>query len=217
MSTNNVSQLRRYIAIGILVLVVVLSVGGSVLLVQHWEYVTMLESQGLLGLFAIALFAGSPIPIPTPSMILTFTMGSIFNPALVALVSSFGNACGNSLVYLMGRGGLAFFKNLGITGKNDNQVDDVTPSRFRRFIDKLRMPKTKEFARKHALLAVFLLGMYPNPLLMAVIMGMGAARYKFWKFFLVCWAGKMVESTVLAYLGYFGLRSILHVFGIEMP
>ena len=48
MSTNNVSQLRRYIAIGILVAVLVISVGGSVLLVQHWEYVTMLESQGLL-------------------------------------------------------------------------------------------------------------------------------------------------------------------------
>jgi membrane protein YqaA with SNARE-associated domain len=216
-SANEVSQVRRYIAIGILVLVLAISVGGSVLLVQHWEYVTMLESQGLIGLFVIALFAGSPIPIPTPSMILTFTMGSIFNPALVALVSSFGNACGNSLVYLMGRGGLVFFKNLGITGKNDNQINNVTPSRFRKFINWLSMPRAKELARKNALWAVFILGMYPNPLLMAVVMGMGASRYKFWKFFLVCWAGKMVESLVLSYLGYFGLRSILHFFGISMP
>jgi len=198
-------------------LTLIISIGGSVLLIQHWEYVTMLEKQGLLGLFIIALFAGSPIPIPTPSMILTFTMGSIFNPALVALVSSFGNACGNSLVYLTGRGGLAFYKYLGITPKNDSDVKDESRSRFLRFIHKLRMPKMKEFARKNALLAVFILGMYPNPLLMAVIMGLGAARYNFWKFFVVCWAGKMVESLVLSYLGYFGLRSILHVFGIEVP
>jgi membrane protein DedA with SNARE-associated domain len=43
---------------------------------------------------------------------------------------------------------------------------------------------------------------------------MGAKRYNFWKFFLVCWAGKMVEASVISYLGYFGLRSILRYFGI---
>ena len=197
-------------------LTVIISVGGSVLLIQHWEYMKMLEKQGLLGLFLIAIFAGSPIPIPSPSMILTFTMGSVLNPMLVALVSSFGNAIGNALVYLTGRGGLAFFKNLGFTGKN-NDNNNYQLSRFKRIVNKLRMPKMREFARKKALLAVFILGMYPNPLLMAVIMGMGAARYNFWKFFVVCWAGKMVESLVLSYLGYFGLRSILHYFGIELP
>jgi membrane protein YqaA with SNARE-associated domain len=210
-----------------MVLVIAVSVIGSVLLVQHWEYVTMLESQGLLGLFIIALFAGSPIPIPTPSMILTFTMGSIFNPALVALVSSFGNACGNGLVYLTGRGGLVFFKNLGISGKSgqngngsaveENSKDCKKPSIWKRIVGWCSMPQAKKIARKHALLAVFVLGMYPNPLLMAVIVGLGAARYNFWKFFVVCWAGKMVESLILSYLGYFGLRSILHYFGIEMP
>ena len=151
-------------------------------------------------------------------MILTFTMGSVFNPALVALVSSFGNAIGNALVFWTGRGGLVFFKNLGITKKSNN-TDDVNhkPSRFSRIINRFSMSKTREFARKNALLAVFILGMYPNPLLMAVIMGMGAARYNFWKFFVVCWAGKMIESTVLSYLGYFGLRSILHYFGVTLP
>ena len=213
---NEVSPVKKYLAIGLMVLTVIISVGGSVLLIQHWEYVTMLEKQGLLGLFLIAIFAGSPIPIPSPNMILTFTMGSIFNPALVALVSSFGNAIGNALVFWTGRGGLLFFKNLGFTGKNNNN-NNHPPSRFSRIVNKLRMPKMREFARKNALLAVFILGMYPNPLLMAVIVGMGAARYNFWKFFVVCWAGKMVESLVLSYLGYFGLRSILHFFGITLP
>jgi len=227
-SVNEVSKVRRYIAIGILVLIIAASIGGSVLLIQHWEYMTLLESQGLLGLFVISLFAGSPIPIPTPSMILTFTMGTIFNPVFVALVSSFGNACGNSLVYLTGRGGLAFFKNLGFSGNNnkenkenqDNQENNVStrkPGLFSKMINLLKLPKTKELARKHALLAVFILGMYPNPLLMPVVMGMGAARYNFWKFYLVCWAGKFVEAIVLSYLGYFGLRSILHFFGITLP
>ena len=211
--TNQVSNVKKYLAISVAALTIIISVGGSVLLVQHWEYVKMLEKQGLLGLFVISIFAGSPIPIPSPNMILTFTMGSIFNPALVALVSSFGNAVGNALVFWTGRGGLLFFQNLGVTKKSN----DKPPSRFARIINKLSMPRMREFARRRALLAVFILGMYPNPILMPIIMGMGAARYNFWKFFLVCWAGKMVESLVLAYLGYFGLRSILRYFGIEIP
>jgi membrane protein YqaA with SNARE-associated domain len=213
----------------VLVLIVGASVACSVLLIQHWEYVKMLEKQGLLGLFVIALFAGSPIPIPTPSMILTFTMGSIFNPVLVALVSSFGNACGNGLVYLAGHGGLVFFKNLGIIKQSDQKDSDSEdadntslkegqkPTIWKRIVRWCSLPWIRKFARKNALLAVFILGMYPNPIHMAVVMGMGAARYSFWKFFLVCWAGKLVESLVLSYLGYFGLRSILHYFGIALP
>ena len=94
---------------------IIISVGGSVLLVQHWEYITELEKQGYLGLFLISIFAGSPIPIPSPSMILTFTLGSILNPVLVGLVSGFGNGVGNALVFWTGRGGLLFFKNINIS------------------------------------------------------------------------------------------------------
>jgi membrane protein YqaA with SNARE-associated domain len=207
------SRPKRYLAIGILAATVIISIVGSVFLIQHWEYITQLEQQGYLGLFLISLFAGSPIPIPTPSMILTFTLGSILNPALVALVSGFGNSIGQALVYWTGRGGHLFFKNMGVSWK----IDENSPSRIGRILRKLGMPRMREFARRHVLWAVFILGMYPNPVLMPIIMGMGAARYNFWKFYVVCWAGKTVESTILSYLGYFGLRSILRYLGIEIP
>ncbi|OGO00554.1 MAG: hypothetical protein A2Y58_05655 [Chloroflexi bacterium RBG_13_51_52] len=204
-------NVKKYFALGLLALTLTITIVGSVFLVKNWEYMKMLESQGYLGLFLISIFAGSPIPIPSPNMILTFTLGSILNPVLVGLVSGFGNGIGNTLVYLTGRGGLFFFRNLGSSDKPDEN-----PSWLRRLYQKFTSPRMKDLARRHALLAVFLLSMYPNPLLMAIIMGMGAARYKFWKFFLVCWAGKTVEAMVLSYLGYFGLRSILHYFGIEV-
>jgi membrane protein YqaA with SNARE-associated domain len=109
------SRMRKYLAVGILAAMIIISVVGSVFLVKHWEYITELERQGFLGLFLISIFAGSPIPIPTPSMILTFTLGSILNPALVALVSGFGNSIGQALVYWTGRGGHLFFKNMGFS------------------------------------------------------------------------------------------------------
>jgi membrane protein YqaA with SNARE-associated domain len=170
MSSEKTLKLRRYLAISLLAATIILSVAGSVLLIQHWEYITQLENQGMLGLFLISIFAGSPIPIPSPSMILTFTMGSIFNPALVALVSGFGNSIGQVLVYLTGRGGTVFFKNLGFTPKKGGDNENSWWNRLGR---KIRFPKMQEFARRQALLAVFVLGMYPNPILMPIIMSMG--------------------------------------------
>jgi len=102
--TDKSARMRRLLAIILLAATVIISVVGSVFLIQHWEYITELEQQGYLGLFLISIFAGSPIPIPTPSMILTFTLGSILNPALVALVSGFGNSIGQAAVYWTGRG-----------------------------------------------------------------------------------------------------------------
>lgn len=207
-------KIRRYLAITILALVLIVSVGGSIWLIKNWQYVSLLEKQGYIGLFVISLFAGSPIPIPTPNLILTFTMGSVLNPLLVALVSSFGNAVGNALIYFVGRGGLEFFKNLQISTKKPK---GIRPTRWARFLHRIKLPHIKKFAKKNALWAVFILGMYPNPLLMTVEMAMGATRYNFWKFFAVCWAGKIIEALILSYLGYFGLRSILHWFGVQVP
>jgi membrane protein DedA with SNARE-associated domain len=78
------------------------------------------------------------------------------------------------------------------------------------------MPRFKEFTRKSSVWAVIVLSIYPNPFLTPLIMGMGAARYNFWKFFGAITAGKVIQCLILSYLGYFGLRSILHYFGLTM-
>ena len=211
--TEKRSIVRRYLAVSILAAMIILSIWGSVLLIQHRDLIERLEQHGYLGLFLISIFAGSPIPIPSPSMILTFTLGSILNPVLVALVSGFGNAIGNALVYATGRGGLLFFQNLGVS----QQSEDKPPSRIGRFLRILRMPRMAEFARRRMLWAVFILSIYPNPILTPIILGMGAKRYNFWKFFVACLAGKIVQCLILSYLGDFGLRSLLHIFGVKIP
>jgi len=205
-----VSNKGKYIGLSVILGMILLSVIGSVFLVLNFRYIAELENQGLLGLFVISIFAGSPLPIPTPTMILTFTLGSILNPVFVALVAGFGNGIGNGLVYLTGRGGFLFFKNLGFSSK----PEEGRPSWIKRVMSKLSMPKIRDLARRRAMLSVFLLSTYPNPFVMPIIIGMGATRYKFWKFFLAVWAGKTVESMVLSFLGYFGLRSLLRYMGI---
>ncbi len=210
--TNESSKTARYLAVSLLAATLIISVGGSVLLVLNWEYIARLESQGYLGLFIISIFAGSPIPIPTPSMILTFTLGSILNPFLVGLVSGYGNAFGNALIFWTGRGGYKAFQTFTVTRPSDTPPH----SKFRRFINWLyRVP---EVASRRVLVAVFVLSIYPNPILTPLILGMGATRFSFWKFFLTIWAGKTAQCMILSYLGYFGLRSLLKFFGVfEVP
>jgi len=207
---NRSSSKRKHVAVGLLAAMIVISVVGSFFLIQHWEYVSRLEQEGYLGLFLISIFAGSPIPIPTPSMILTFTLGSLLNPVLVGLVSGLGNGIGNALIFLTGRGGLLFFQNSDVSAP----AGETSPSRIGRFLRKIGMPRMSDFAKRRAVLAVFLLSIYPNPVLTPMILGIGAMRFRFAKFFLACWAGKTAQSLILAYLGYFGLGSLLRFLGI---
>jgi membrane protein YqaA with SNARE-associated domain len=206
------SRKKKYIAIGLLAAIVIISVGGSVFLIFNWEYVEQLQNRGLLGLFIISLFAGSPIPIPTPSMILTFTFGSLLNPAIVGLVSGLGNGIGNALIYWSGRGGLEFFKSFTVSDQ-DKPGKEPT-SWIGRFFAKLKIQQLLNRARGRVLLTVFLLSIYPNPVLTPMILAMGASRFSFVRFFAAICAGKLVQSMLLSYLGYFGLRSFLRYIGI---
>ena len=200
---------KKYIALALMIGMIIISVGGSILLIQHWEYISRLQEHGYWGLFVISLFAGSPIPIPTPSMILTFTLGSILSPVLVGLVSGFGNAVGNAFIFWAGHGGHKFFQSVSTS---DQEEEKKPRSRIGRFFHRLMsMP---EFMKNRVLWAVYILSIYPNPILTPLILGMGAMRFKFWKFFLVIWAGKTTQSMILSYLGYLGLRSLLRYMGI---
>jgi membrane protein YqaA with SNARE-associated domain len=205
---NESSRRSRNIALAILAATIVISVVGAVLLVQHSKYITRLEQQGYLGLFIISIFAGSPIPIPTPSMILTFALGSILNPFLVGLVSGSGNAAGNALIFWTGRSGHKVIQNFMVT-----DLSGTPPrSKIGRFFR--RLSRVPEFASRRVLMAVFFLSIYPNPILTPLVLGMGATRFSFWQFFLAIWAGKTAQCMILSYLGYFGLRSLMRFFGI---
>jgi membrane protein DedA with SNARE-associated domain len=45
---------------------------------------------------------------------------------------------------------------------------------------------------------------------------LGALRFGWVRFFLATWAGRTAKSMVLAYLGYFGLRSVLQWLGVDI-
>ena len=193
----------KWLAIALLVLMVGGSIAIAVFFIVNWHYVALLEGEGYVGLFLISILAGSPIPIPTPSMILTFTLGSILDPLWVGLVSGIGNAIGYVLIYFTGRGGLRLFANVKASGWGVTKL-----------MGKIKMPRALSSPNKVGVPAIFVLSIYPNPFFTPLVIALGAVRFNFTKFFFACLAGKTVMSLILSYLGYLGLRSLLRYFGV---
>jgi membrane protein YqaA with SNARE-associated domain len=200
---DNSIRKRKYITVSLLVVTTCLTIGLSVFLVYNHEYVVKLEHHGYLGLFLISLLAGSPLPIPTPSMILTFTLGSLLNPLYIGLVAGIGNTIGNVFLYYTGRAGLKIFKDFN---RQDSRIGRVMRSE--------RVSRLVESKSWGEMAIVFLLFIYPNPVATPLILAMGAARFNLTKFTIICWSGKTVQGLILSYLGHFGLRSLLHFFGV---
>ena len=193
----------KFITISVLVVTTCLMIGLSIFLVYNHKYVVKLEQHGYVGLFLISLLAGSPLPIPTPSMILTFTLGSILNPLYIGLVDGLGNTIGNVLIYYTGRAGWKAFDDFN---KPDSRIGRIMRSK--------RVTRLVESKSWGEMAIVFLSFVYPNPIATPLILAMGAERYNLAKFTIICWAGKTVQGLLFAYLGHFGLRSLLHFFGV---
>jgi len=67
----------------------------------------------------------------------------------------------------------------------------------------------------HGSKAVFLMACIINPMYYPFAVFMGMLHFRFAKFFLATWAGRTIKNMILAYLGYFGLRSILQWLGLS--
>jgi membrane protein YqaA with SNARE-associated domain len=202
MVNGKISRKRQHIIIGLLVATTCITITGSVFLIRNSEYVSQLQPHSYSGLFLISLLAGAPIPIFTPVIFITFTLGSILNPVLVGVVAGLGNAVGNTLAYWTGHGGIRFFAALG----NISQVSEPDSSRIGQFFKKIKGSRLLGFANRHEMAAVFLLSIFPNPLLTPMVLSLGAARFNFMKFLLSCWTGQTIQAIAIAYFGHFGLR-----------
>jgi membrane protein DedA with SNARE-associated domain len=188
-SEKRSSRKREYIIGG---LALALTIALCVTVVLYWDYIRQAEQYGYFGAFVISVLAGATVFVPIPGILVVFTLGSVLNPALVGVVSGLGEAVGSIGIYLSGWGGQKAVQNL-----NQKFVN--------RFVD---------WIRQRGEIAVFLMSAILNPLFYPFTAIAGMLRFGLVKFFFLCWAGKSIKNTVIAYLGYFGLRSVLRWVGM---
>jgi membrane protein DedA with SNARE-associated domain len=183
---------RREVIIGGIFLAVTIAL--SLLIIQHRSYIAQIAQWGYLGLFIISVLTNGTFILPGFGIILTFTLGGVLNPAIVGAVAGIGEAIGAIGAYFTGYAGR------GLLGDGNSGLY----VRFNNIID------------RHGSKAIFFVSSVLSPFFYPFAVFLGALRYGWIRFFLATWAGRTAKSMVLAYLGYFGLRSLLRLLGVDL-
>ena len=184
---------KREYVIGIIGLVLTLAL--CVLVILNWDWIHRAARYGYIGVFVINILAGATTLVPIPGLLVVFTMGSVLHPAIVGAAAGLGEAIGSIIIYITGYGGQSAIRKL-------EKVD----SRF--------TTKFESLLQRRGSAAVFLMSSIVNPLFFPFTALAGALHFGLVKFFVLCWAGKTVKGMGVAYLGYYGLGSLLRWTGI---
>lgn len=186
------------------ILAVGLTIGLAVLVVVYWQSFQDMAGYSYLGMFFISIIGGATVIIPVPSLALQFTMGAVLHPAIIGAVAGLGTGIGGTLIYLFGRSGRRLFFNT-----------DFSIQKYDNFMFRW-LSRLTGWTRRRGSLTVFLMSAALNPVFFPMALAIGASRFQMWRFFTMCWAGNTVKSMIIAYLGYFGLGSLLHLLGIDV-
>jgi len=172
----------------------VVTVALSLLIIQHRSYIEQIAQWGYLGCFVISVLTNGTFILPVFGNVITFSLGGVLNPAIVGAVAGIGEAIGATGAYFTGYAGRGLFRdrNSGIYLRFNNIIE------------------------RHGSKAIFFISAVLSPLFYPFAVFLGTVRFGWVRFFLATWAGRTAKSMVLAYLGYFGLRSILQWLGLDI-
>ena len=166
----------------------------SLFIIQHRSYIGQIAHWGYVGCFFINILASGTLVMPGFGLVLTFTLGGVLNPAIVGAVAGIGEAIGAIGAYFTGYAGKGLFR-------------DSNNSLYLRFCN---------IIDRHGSKAVFFIACVISPIYYPFAVLLGMLRFGWVRFFLATWAGRTVKNMVVAYLGYFGLRSILQWLGLDI-
>jgi membrane protein DedA with SNARE-associated domain len=168
------------------------TVALSLLIIQQRSYIDHIAHWGYLGCFVINVLTNGTFLFPGFGIVITFTLGGVLNPAIVGAVAGIGEAIGATGAYFTGYAGRGLFRD------SNNSLY----LRFTNIID------------RHGSKAIFFVSALLSPLFYPFAVFLGMVRFGWVRFFLATWAGRTAKSMALAYLGYFGLGSILQWLGV---
>ena len=202
MEGKKIRSRDKYILLtGVVIITTILSIW---LMIRYWREIAQLQQYGYLGVFAIALIAGSSIPTPISYILVTFTLGGILHPALVGVSAGVGAGIGGTLVFFLGKGGRNFFPGL----KNISADERISERISGKWVTRFNL-----WAKKRGSIVVFLMSAMLNPVFAPMAITMGALHFKTIKFFFLCTAGNVLKALVISYIGYLGIGSLLRWLG----
>jgi membrane protein YqaA with SNARE-associated domain len=179
--------------LGAVSLLVTVAVCALVLI--YWPEVKHFSQYGYIGALIISLLAGATVLVPVPSVFVVFTLGAALNPIIIGIIAGAGEAIGSMWVYVIGIGNAKAF----------HDRDHGVMARFSVWI------KTRGSLSVFAMSAIF------NPLFFPFTAVAGMMHFGWWRFLLLCFAGKALKNTIVAVAGYYGIQVLLNIFGGHLP
>lgn len=165
-----------------------------VLVAFYWEEVVRFSKYGYIGDFIISFLAGATVLVPVPSIFIVFTLGGILNPILVGLIAGAGEALGSMVIYMTGLS----------SSKTFHALDHRVVQKFSTWI------KTK------GAFSVFVMSSIFNPLFYPFTAIAGMLHFGWWRFLILCMAGKALKNTLVATAGFFGMKALLDLLGVNI-
>jgi len=175
---------------------IILTIAMAVAVVYFWAEVRSLEQYGYLGAFVISVLGGATVIIPVPMLAVQFALGGVLKPYYVGLAAGAGETLGAIAIYMTGYGG-------GTAFLNSKHV------RIQAIYQRLM-----SWVERRGSLTLFILSSLINPFFYPVALAAGALRLGIWRYTIICWVGKTIKGMTIAYLGYWGIGSLLRWLGV---
>jgi membrane protein YqaA with SNARE-associated domain len=169
------NEKQRLTLLRVLALLVVIALSLYIFSIR--DQAEELARYGYLGIFLVAFMAYATVLLPAPAVAVVFTMGSIFNPLVVALVAGAGAALGELSGYLAGFSGQAVIERVDV------------------------YPRITRWMRKNGPLTVLFLSAIPNPFFDLAGVAAGALKMRLPLFLLWVWIGETIKMLIFAYAG----------------
>ena len=183
------------------------TIGLAVLIGFNWDAVHRMAGYGYTGGFIISALGGATVVVPVPMLAVQFALGgilkplagpAILGPLYVGVICAAGETLGALSIYMTGIGGSAPFSMPG-------------SGWIKRLSDRLNT-----LLERRGQLTLFLLSVIMNPLFYPASLAMGASRFGIKRYTAVTLAGKGIKCSLIAYAGYFGLKGIFSLLGLEL-
>lgn len=174
---------------------VALTVALCILVVIYWDEVVKFARYGYIGDFVISFLAGVTLFVPVPSVFIVFTLGGILNPILVGLIAGAGETLGSMVVYMTG----------------------LSSAKTVHALDHRVMQKFQNWIKTRGAFSVFVMSSIFNPLFYPFTAIAGMMHFGWWRFLILCLAGKSLKNTMVATAGFYGMKALLDLFGGKLP
>jgi len=150
----------------------------------------LLKAYGYLGVFIVSLLGSSTVILPLPSFAIIFAAGVLLNPFLIGLIGGIGSSIGETTAYAVGFGG-----------------EKIIEKKWKKYLAK----SEKLFEKYGGFFIITVFAATPLPYDVIGILS-GSLKYPFKKFFTATLIGKLIQSLILSYAGFYSINWILDVF-----